>query len=689
MPALIPALLTAVLTGVAPGYFWAACLRGRTGLTERISFSIGLSVTLVPAMALLLTHLFGTGVTRAIAVISVLAVFVLGLAAYLRFGPATAPGDAPLSTPSAPPGFRALALVALVLTLMPWAASGPLAEYRSALAVVLAAVLVAVAWFVRRRAVVEPDPAEPEGLGRAAWKIAPPLALALVAARGYLGPVLHQWPYIRGGDQFSYAVMANEMLSQGEYHSYLIYPPGFATLTAVLSRLGGLRPLEIFPAVAPALLVLPSLACYALARQMWGRECGLAAIAFSGLLYSGSYANLEQGRYPHLMSAQFLLVLAVATLVLLYRVPSVRSGLLVAILGSSVVLYHSVGSLYLALLLALVSVLILPYLLLRRRKEGLALFWSLALLGVFSVAFAWGTYDLPSLFMGLLPGSSEAGAGGEAVSAVIGTQQPLGLRPLLVVASLPVLWLGILGAVSMIAAKPKLPLGLAQLTLLLWCALLFLGSRTAESGFPQRFESDLGLPLALLASLALVTLLGSFAPRAPAVERVWGAMMSAVPLLALLLVGIQVGLNIQDAASSTGGAMLTPPLAKAGGWLKEHNTGGNILATPQFGNVPERAVLAMGGYTGLQSYKEKRVKTPRSLPPSGIGQIKDASWVLYHPAGARTRKILKSYDIRYLVLSKQYPAVNWRDFEARSHLYRKTFENGAVLILTPRAPEGS
>lgn len=686
MPALIPALLAALFAGVAPGYFWAACLRGRTSLTERIAFSIGLSVTLVPATALLLARLFSTGVTLAIAAVSVLAVFVLGLAVYLRFGPATEPGDEPLSTPSAPPGFRTLALVALVLALLPWAIQGPLAQYQSVLAVVLAAVLVAAAWFVRQHTDSEPTLEEPGRFGRVLWMLAPPMALALMMARGYLGPVLHEWPYIRGGDQFSYAVMANEMLSKGEYHSYLIYPPGFATLTAVVSRLSGLGPLEIFPAVAPALLVLPSLACYALARQMWGRGCGVAAIVFSGLLYGGAYANLEQGRYPHLMSAQFLLVLAVAALVLLYRAPTVRCGLLVAILGSSVVLYHSVGSFYLALLLALISVLILPYLLLRHRKEGLALFCSLALLGIFSVAFAWGTYDLPSLFMGLLPGSSGTGAGREAVSAVIGTQEPLSLRPLLMLASLPVLWLGILGAVSMIAVKPKLPLGLTQVTLLLWCALLYLGSRTAESGFPQRFESDLGVPLAVLASLALVTLLRSFAPGA---EHAWGTMTSAVPLLALLLVGVQSGLNIQEAAVSNGGAILTPPLATAGEWLKEHNTGGNIAATPKFGNVPERAVLAMGGYTGLQSYKAKRVKTPRSLPPSGIGEIKDANWLLYHPVGGRTGRILKDYDIRYLVLSKEYSAVNWRDFEARSHLYRKVYENGAVVVLEPRTLNGS
>ena len=47
---------------------------------------------------------------------------------------------------------------------------------------------------------------------------------------------------------------------------------------------------------------------------------------------------------------------------------------------------------------------------------------------------------------------------------------------------------------------------LASFTLLLWAVLLSAASRTPLSGFPQRFGRDLGVPLAVLAAFALVTI---------------------------------------------------------------------------------------------------------------------------------------------------------------------------------------
>src|SRR3712207_8635437 len=36
-----------------------------------------------------------------------------------------------------------------------------------------------------------------------------------------------------------------------------------------------------------------------------------------------------------------------------------------------------------------------------------------------------------------------------------------------------------------------------------------------------------------------------------------------------------------------------PEVTAAGGWLKEHNSGGNIVATPYLDYVPSRGMLAM------------------------------------------------------------------------------------------------
>ena len=112
--------------------------------------------------------------------------------------------------------------------------------------------------------------------------------------------------------------------------------------------------------MAPAFLILPPLALYALARRLWGWQVGVAAALLTGLVLKGSYWYFADSMYPNFVTAQFLLVLAVAALAGLCASPGVRSGLLLALLGSSVVLYHQVASMYLALLLALVSLYFLP-----------------------------------------------------------------------------------------------------------------------------------------------------------------------------------------------------------------------------------------------------------------------------------------------------------------------------------------
>ena len=104
---LIRALPAAVLVGVVPGWFWTKLLLASTDRAERFAYSVALSITLVPTAALMQARLFGTGVTLAVAVAAPLVVFLLGLVAYLRFGPAKG-SDEPLAPPSASPGLPAL-----------------------------------------------------------------------------------------------------------------------------------------------------------------------------------------------------------------------------------------------------------------------------------------------------------------------------------------------------------------------------------------------------------------------------------------------------------------------------------------------------------------------------------------------------------------------------------------------------
>ncbi|MDQ4128921.1 MAG: hypothetical protein M3151_13410 [Actinomycetota bacterium] len=599
----------------------------------------------------------------------------------------------PLVRPPSIPGLPTLvplaAGLALALGMLLGVVSGDWVMIPIALLVVAAGAIYW--WSVRRLDLPREEPMEGSGQQASAAMRYGLLSavLLLVLARGYLGPLVLGWPYPRGVDRYEHAVMTGMMMTEGSNESFMLYPPGFHLFTALISRLSGFEPLGIFPVVAPTLPLLGALAVYALARRLWGWEYGVAAALFSGLLLGGTYMHFAEARYPNFIGEYFLIVLTLAALAAMYASPSARGGLLLALLGSSTVLYHQIASYTLAVMLGLVCVFFLPYLLLKDRRKGVSLLASLALLFLLSVLYAWDTYDLPSLVAGMLGGSETTGRGGEAVAMAIGTKPANGPAHFLMTLSHPVLWLGLLGVALLLADRKNsrgLPDLLARLTLLMWTVLLFVGSLTSYSGFPDRFERDLGVPLALLAGLALVTVLRSLWSFRAGGRAVFVSALTAT-LLCATLVGAQAALNLEEA---TGPSMrpkdrpAPPEVAAAGRWLERHNTGGSIVATPYLDYVPSRGMLAMGGYTGMQSYDAARIRRARDLPPFGARPLWDALAVMYDPAGERAQRVVQENDVRYIVFHKRYPGLDWRLFERQKDLYSKAFENGSVVIFARR-----
>ena len=339
---LILALPAAILVGLVPGWFWTRLLLASSDLPERLAYSVGLSMVLVPSVALVGSRLVGSGVTFSVALASPLVVFFLGLAAYLRFGPAKG-SDEPLAPPPASPGLPVLVLLiaafALALGILLGVVPGGWAAFLVA-PLALSAVIVHLRVSRRgntlRAGIRDPGSPVVPTLRYAALSA----VLLLVLLRGYLGPLLHDWPYPRGVDRYEHAVMTGMTLSEGTTESFMLYPPGLHFLAAEICRLTGLEPLEALPVVAPLLLLLPALALYALARRLWGWEYGVAAALLSGVILVGPYLHFAEARYPNFIGTQFLLVMAVAALTSLYASPSARGGLLLALLGSSTVLYH-------------------------------------------------------------------------------------------------------------------------------------------------------------------------------------------------------------------------------------------------------------------------------------------------------------------------------------------------------------
>jgi hypothetical protein len=709
---LILALPVAIAVYLLPGWFWARLLRASSDLYEQAAFSAALSMALVPAVLLVPTRLFGAGITLTTAVAAPLLVFSAGLAAYLRFGPAKGT-DVPLAPPPPSPGTPALVLLAAALALglgvvvgvlprvpiEPLITVGFVPDMWVVIAILVLICFAGIVHVIEARQ--EPAPpadqtAEPGSTRLAlARRLLLPAVLLLALVRGYAGPVLHDWPFIRGVDHYSHAVMAQLMMTEGKIEPYLIYPPGFHAMTAVVSRLSGLEPLEIFPVLAPQLFLLPALALYSIANRLWGWEHGVAAALFSVLL-GGTYYYYNDAMYPNFVTSQFLIVVSIAALIGMYASPSVRGGLLLATLGSSVVLYHQVASMYLAVIAALVGLFFVPYLLVRDRSKGVALFLSLALLGLLSVLYAWDTYDLGGVIAGLFGGSGSSSTGA-AITMAVGTQLPYPLEFLLGnMVSQPVAWLGLLGvfllAGELLWRRTNRPQALAYLTLILWALLLFVGSRSPLTGFPQRFGRDLCVPLAILAAVAFVAVLRSLSGSHKQAAAVFVASLAV--LMAGTLVGVRTASSLQIASGPSVQMTMTPEIDAAGEWLKENNEGGNIMVSPQINQVPSRMMLAMGGYSALQSFEPVQINNPRDLPPTGPEPLKDVLWVMYHPEGERTEALLEKHDVRYVVLYKDMPdrltMDYWKGFKARPDLYRTVFENEDVLIVARRetAPAG-
>ncbi|HXZ73771.1 MAG TPA: hypothetical protein VEH31_23270, partial [Streptosporangiaceae bacterium] len=147
---------------------------------------------------------------------------------------------------------------------------------------------------------------------------------------------------------------------------------------------------------------------------------------------------------------------------------------------------------YAAVMLALVAVVALPYLLLQhQRRVARVLLLTLGATVVLAVCYAALTYNLA----GLITGHSSTST---AVSLTLGSQPVPAPRHLLVALGPALVWLGLFGAGALAMGIRRLarPAQVAAAaTVLLWSVAMYVGSRTAADGFPQRFERDLGAPL--------------------------------------------------------------------------------------------------------------------------------------------------------------------------------------------------
>lgn len=691
---LVKATLALATAAIIPGYFWSRCFLGNLDLIQRFTYSIVLSIIFVPSVALLLTRIVGGGLSLGEAVAAPVIVFCTGIAAYWRLH-----SGAEKSEPAEPASTRissfAMIPVILACVFALLLAFGKVALGARSIELLM---LICAATVAIQIGLVSTDRLKRfwpgqlltvESINKLSILRYPALLLiaGLTLYRAYSGPVRYDWPYIRGVDQYSHSILTQLVMSRGTGASFMLYPPGFHFLSATLARISGLAPLDLFAVLAPAMLLLPVLACYTLARQIWGWEYGIGAAAVVGLLVNGPYGYFNDAMYPNLVGAEFLLVLVISALLYLLLQPSARRGLLLALVGGGIVLYHQVATLYLIAYLAITCAILVPYFVFRDRRRTVYTISSLLVMGVLALVYAWNAYKLPSLVSALLNHSSDNSVV-KASRMAVGSQLPYGHEFSVKLLSVGAVALAVLGLFLLVFEyrRDVYVNWIPKILLVVWLAVMLVGSRLPQTGFPQRFDRDLSIPVAVLGGYALVRIVRSVRLRMP--------LTALGATIAIALVVVQGSLSVRADNTPSTQLLLTPDMVAAGKWLRKHNNGGTIFVSPHVHQVPSRAMLAMSGYTRWQSYAPWQLNVRRDLPESGAGPLKDVLWVMWHPEGPNTMHILQSRDVHYIVLYKTFPRhtlwdrkleYDWRPFEELPGLYQVVFENPGMLIVKPLA----
>ena len=159
-------------------------------------------------------------------------------------------------------------------------------------------------------------------------------------------------------------------------------------------------------------------------------------------------------------------------------------------------------------------------------------------------------------------------------------------------------------------------------------------------------------------------------------------MLSVVAAGTLLsTAGLQVTEDAQADIAPVPGGILIKEVADAGVFLRRHNTGGTIITTPGMNaGITNRAVLAMGGYTGLQSYSAYRTEHPRSLPTAGLVPLLDSREVLHNPLSCRTATIITRQHVKFIVMYRPGHIDELLTFRQDPSRYRQVFRNAYVVI---------
>lgn len=302
-----------------------------------------------------------------------------------------------------------------------------------------------------------------------------------------------------GEDPMYHAYMVMDILSG---HSETTYPLLFHWIIALISSVGDISPITVMNYITPAMILLPSIACYIFLRLNISKTAAL--IGFLLMLLTSNYGLVAygDGNYPNILAMGFFAPIAFAFLVKLINDRSLKNVFgAVFFFVSTLLTHHLTTALVLAILLFF-SIAVLVYSTFIKRSLHVRKI-SLIILGVL-LAMSLSIIFLPqkAVYQNAIHNLRERGS-------LMATKSFVQILPITEMADITgemIFYVGLfcfVYLVMMLGRKKADTNKLALVLILTWFVVIFALSRFEAVSLPARIAREVGIPLVLAIAVTI------------------------------------------------------------------------------------------------------------------------------------------------------------------------------------------
>jgi len=372
------------------------------------------------------------------------------------------------------------------------------------------------------------------------WRVDQLLVILMFAGIlfiNYLDVLKYDYYVPPGTDPVVHTAIVKNIL-EGETLKYVVYPPGFHYLIALLAKITHLDPIKIMVYFYPSLLFFSAIAVYLFARNFFDKTIALLALFLYGFISPAPrFTPLWDGGFPNLIGADFLMVLGFLYFLKAYKTEKVKDRLLAGLFIGLVAFFHHFSTYLMTILIFALSLVLLLFSFFKKENLSKKL---LVLLNIFGIAFLLGFYPayiysgrfflqkIALMFTayaasleGFIKYSIDLQKNSEAIPL---SDYALVLSPYLWYLG----WLSIPFVIKTIIKEKKTE----YLFVFSWFLIICILSRPVSlSPLPGRIARELAIPLVLLSAIAIKELISFF-------QQHWQRVTIAGVISVFLLVGL-------------------------------------------------------------------------------------------------------------------------------------------------------